>query len=87
MTKFSPEVMKARFWELTDVKEALLAELKPLQEVRDGLRDTLRGPLAELKAAKKAVVAVERPRMGEIDTEMATIARALKQKVGPRPGS
>ncbi len=85
MDKFTPEVMRVRFWELFDMKEALTEELKPLRDHRDALRDALRGPLAEFKLAGKACVAAERPRMGEIDEEMATIARALKQKVGPRP--
>ncbi len=87
MVKFTPEVMQARFWELSDAREALVEETKPLREHRDALCDALRGPLAAMKAAKVAVVAVERPRMAEIDMEMATIARALKQNVGPRPSS
>lgn len=84
MVEFTPEVMRARFWELTEKREALVEEVQPLREHCDALRDALRGPMVEFKAAKMAVVAVERPRMGEIDAEMATLARALKQVVGPR---
>ena len=83
--QFDPKVMRARFWELTDVKEVLEAELAPLKKHRNALRDALRGPMADYRAAKAAVVAVERPRMGEIMGEMAVIARAMGQKVGPRP--
>ena len=82
---YSKETMRQRFWELTDAKEALTKELGPSRKKRDALRDMLREPLAEFRAAGRAVAAVERPRMGEIDMEMATLARALGNKVGPRP--
>lgn len=84
---YTPAAMRARFWELTDAKEALIVELAPVRKKRDALRDKLRGPTAEYKAAKQAVVAIERPRMGEIDMEMAVLARALGNKVGERPES
>ncbi len=85
MVEFTPEVMRTRFWELFGKKEDLVAELKPLRDHAAKLREAVRGPLAELHVAQRACVAVERPRMAEIDTEMATLARALKQKVGERP--
>lgn len=81
---YTKEAMRERFWELTDQKDVLIAELTPSREKRDALRDALRGPTEEYKAAKRAVVVIERPRMGEIDTEMAVLARALGNKVGPR---
>ncbi len=84
MSAYDKETMRARFWELTDLKDALNAELAPLRKVRNDIRDKLRKPTEEYKAAKQAVVDVERPRMGEIDTEMAVLARALGNKVGPR---
>lgn len=87
MVKFTPEVMRDRFWALIDEKEALVEELSPLAKHRDVLRDALRGPLMEFKQAKKACNVVSRPRMGVIDTEMAALARALGNKVGPRPAS
>ncbi len=82
---YSKDAMRQRFWELTDQKEALTRELEPSRKKRDALRDMLRKPMAEFRAAKRAVVAVERPRMGEIDMEMAVLARALGNKVGARP--
>lgn len=85
VSQFKPEVMKARFWELTAQKEALNSELEPFRKHRDALRDELRPRLAEFRAAGKAVAEVERPRMGEIDAELAVLARALGQKVGSRP--
>ena len=85
MTAYSKEAMRERFWELTDQKDALNAELAPLRKTRNAQRDKLRKPTEEYKGAKLAVVAVERPRMSEIDSEMAVIARALGNKVGPRP--
>lgn len=84
-SQFDPAVMKARFWELTSQKEVLEAELAPLKEKRDTIRDALRGPTAKYREAKAAVIAVERPRMAEIMSEMALIARALGQKIGERP--
>ena len=85
MSAYTPEAMKKRFWELTDAKNALIEEAAPSRKIRDELRDALRGPTAEYKAAKQAVIDIERPRMGEIDTEMAVLARALGNKVGKRP--
>ncbi len=82
---YTPKAMRQRFWELTDEKGAFNRELAPSRKKRDALRDKLRAPVAEYKAAKKAVVAIERPRMGEIDMEMAVLARALGNKVGVRP--
>lgn len=81
---YSPEVMRKRFWELTDKKDELNKELAPLRKERDALRDKMRKPMGELKAAQVAVVNVERPRMGKIDMEMAVLARALGNKIGPR---
>ncbi len=78
--------MQARFWELTNAKEAVLAKSAPSRKLRDDLRDKLRDPLAAFKAAKLAVISIERPKIGEIDTEMSMLARALANKVGPRPG-
>ena len=82
---YTKEAMRERFWELTDRKDALIEELAPHRKKRDALRDKLRAPQAEYKAAKLAVVAIERPRMAEIDMEMAVLARALGNKVGARP--
>ncbi len=82
---YSKEAMRERFWELTDQKDALIVELTPSREKRDALRDAMREPAAELKAAQLAVVEIERPRMGEIDMEMSRLARALGGKTGPRP--
>lgn len=82
---YSKDTMRERFWELTDQKDKLNAELAPHRKKRDALRDKLRGPQAQYKAAKKAVVAIERPRMGEIDMERAVLSRALGNKVGERP--
>ncbi len=84
MSAYSKETMRERFWELTDQKDALNAELAPHRKTRDRLRDKLRAPVAAHRDAKRAVADIERPRMGEIDNEMAVIARALGNTVGPR---
>ncbi len=85
MTKYSKEAMRDRFWELTAAQEAILAKSAPTRKLRDDLKEKLREPLAAFKAAKIAVVKIERPMLGEIDMEKAMLARALGQKVGPRP--
>ncbi len=84
---YTPEAMRARFWELYDEKEALNEEIAPLRKKRDDMRDKLRGPVAEYKEAKMAFVKLSRPRMGKIDMEMAVLARALGNKVGIREGA
>ncbi len=85
MTKYSKETMRERFWELTEAKEAVIAKSAPTRKLRDDLKEKLREPLAAFKAAKLAVVKIERPALGEIDMEMAMLARALGNKVGSRP--
>ncbi len=85
MTKYSKETMRERFWELTAEKAAVLAKSAPARKLRDDLKEKLRDPLAAFKAAKLAVVKFERPAVSEMDTEMAMLARALGNKVGPRP--
>ncbi len=85
MVKYSKETMRERFWELTREKEAVLAKSAPARKLRDDLKEKLRDPLAAFKAAKLAVVAIERPVVSDRDTEMAMLARALGNKVGPRP--
>ncbi len=85
MTKYSKETMRERFWELTREKEAVLAKSAPARKLRDDLKEKLRDPLAAFKASKLAVVAIERPAIGALDTEMAMLARALGNKVGSRP--
>ncbi len=85
MVKFTPEEMRARFWELTTAREAVLVKSAPAKKLRDDLKEKLRDPLAAFKAAKVAVNKIERVALGEIDREMAMLARALSQKVGPRP--
>ena len=87
MSAYTKDAMCERFWGLFDQKEALIEELAPSRKKRDELRNKLRPLVAEYKAAKLDVVAIERPRMGEIDSEMAVIARALGNKVGERPGA
>ena len=85
MSAYTKPAMRDRFWELTDHKDALNDELAPLRQERDAQRDKLRQPTEAYKAAKRAVVDVERPHMGEIDNEMAVLSRALGGKVGERP--
>ncbi len=85
MSAYNKETMRERFWELTAQKEALAAKTAPYREKRDALRDALRDPMAEYKASQLAVVAMERPLMGEINMEMAVLARGLGNKVGLRP--
>ncbi len=85
MAKYSKETMRERFWELTREKEAVLAQSAPARKLREDLKEKLRDPLAAFKAAKLAVVAIERPVVSDLDTEMAMLARALGNKVGARP--
>ncbi len=84
MEKYSKETMRARFWELMSAKEAVLVKSAPTRKLRDDLKEKLRDPLAAFKAAKLAVVKLERPVLSEISMEMAMLARALGNKVGPR---
>ncbi len=83
---YPPEAMKKRFWELFDQKEEVDKDLAPLRKKRDDMRDALRGPVAEHKAAQQAVLKVERVRTVKIDMEMAVLARALGNNPGARNG-
>ncbi len=82
MSSYDPEVMKLRFWELTAMKEAVAKEMAPLQAKVDEMRDALRPMNADYKAMCIELRDAKDP---ELDREMATLARALKNKVGKRP--
>ncbi len=82
--KFDKDTMRKRFWELYDQKKTLEKNLAPLRQKRKEFQEKLRPLVQAYKELKQDVIAVERPLMGEIDMEMAVIARALGNKVGPR---
>ncbi len=82
MSSYDPEVMKLRFWELTAMKEAVAEEMAPLQTKVDEMRDALRPMNADYRAT---CIELRDARDPAIDQEMATLARALKNKVGKRP--
>lgn len=84
-TPYSTEAMQRRFWELTKQKEVFKEEIAPLREQYDLLAAKM-GPLqAQKKKIGTAIKDAERPVMPAIDGELATLARALGNKVGPRP--
>ncbi len=82
MSSYDPEVMKLRFWELTAMKEAVAETTAPLQAKADEMRERLRPMNAEYR---KMLIELRDARDPAIDREMATLARALKNKVGLRP--
>ncbi|HDZ37398.1 MAG TPA: hypothetical protein ENH62_03760 [Marinobacter sp.] len=85
-SKYSKEDMRQRFWELTAEKEVLVAEVAPIRARHDAIRAKMAPLQAELIEVKAELIAVERPRLAELDNERATLARALSNKVGDRPG-
>ena len=83
--KYTPEDMRARFWEVTAEKEALVLAVAPIRERHDAIRAAMAPLQAELNAVKAELIAAERPMLAELDQERATLARALNNKVGERP--
>ncbi len=85
--KYSKEDMRARFWELTTAKEALVEKVAPIRARHDEIRRAMEPIQAELNEVKKELIAAERPMLAEIDNEMTALARALGNRVGTRPES
>lgn len=83
--KYTPEDMRARFWEVTAEKEALVEQVAPIRARHDAIRAKMAPLQAELNEVKAELIAAERPMLSELDGERATLARALNNKVGERP--
>ena len=81
----SKPALRARFWELTDAKEAATERDQPLWDQRAALLVEMQPLEARLREINQDIKA-DRPARVEIDEEMALISRALGGKVGPRPG-
>lgn len=79
-TDFSPEKLKARFWELTDKYDEYEAKLAPL---RKQLEKALDGTRKEEEAAR-AKIKKAREGLYELEMERAAVARALGGKTGAR---
>lgn len=79
---FTEDAMRARFAELTQAREAILAISTPLRQSRDAAvnaaRDAETAMNAEIKAAEAGLF--------EIDMERGALARALKGQTGDVEG-
>lgn len=78
---FSPEVLRKRFHENRDERDAILAKSTPLREERDRLIHQNNDRIAELNAQIKEAEAG----LFDLDMEAGTLVRALGGKTGPRP--
>jgi uncharacterized coiled-coil DUF342 family protein len=74
---FTKEAMAARREELTKARASLTAKSDPLRKQREDVRAKLAPLEAQLRDISAKINAVERPALGEIDNELAAIARAL----------
>ncbi len=82
---FTIEKMRARFWEATAEKETVVAKANPKRDARDELLKKMAPLEAKLRGLNAEIAEIERPALSELDGELARLARALGNKVGPRP--
>lgn len=78
-----PAAMRARFHELSDQRDAILARSGPLRAKRDQLVNDLQEKVKDLNAQIKAA----EKNLGDIENERGALVRALKGKTGERPSS
>lgn len=83
MTK---EQMRARYWELEDLRDAVIAKSKPLRDQRVKLEKEMEPIELKLQELKKAIIDIERPDLPAIDQERAMIVKAIGARIGERPG-
>lgn len=76
----TPEQMRARFHELGNQREKILAESTPLRQVRDAIVREVEPRIKELERQFKKI---EEP-LFDLDMERAALARALKGKTGDK---
>src|SRR5687768_4365930 len=69
--------LRAAYKRLESEKEKLQAKSAPLRKRRDALRDKLSKDEVELRELNQKIAKIERPRMGEIDNQLAGLARAM----------
>ena len=81
---FSKDRMRKRFWEATAEKEAIVAEAGPLREQYNALRARQCDLQEEIRQVVAEMHAIERPRLPELDAELAFLAKGLGGKVGER---
>jgi hypothetical protein len=81
MSDFSPETMRARFYQLKAQVAAIEAEAKPLRDEYDKLSQD---SAARLKALADRFKPIEAPLFG-MKNELGMLARALGGKTGKPP--
>lgn len=85
--KYDIEDMRVRFWEVTDKIAEVDAKTVNLKKKTYEIRDILDPIKKELKITQAKIQEIEEPMLPELKMELATLARALGSKVGPRPES
>lgn len=80
---YSPEAMRAKFWELTRAAEEIRSRSLPLRAERDKI---IADTAPRLKKLEREYKDIEAP-LYEIERERALLARALGGKTGQPPES
>lgn len=81
---FSKDEMRKRFWRATAEKETIVAEAAPYREQYDALRARQCELQDEIREVVAKAHAIERPRLPDLDAELAFLAKGLGGKVGER---
>lgn len=85
MPPITKDAMRERFWEAFAEKEVLDEKTAPMKAKRDELVERYSPLEVEIKTIGREIRAMEQPLRAELDQELAMIARALGNNVGPRP--
>lgn len=83
-TDFSPDAMRARFWEASAQRDAMRREMAPLQKRRDVLAGKIAALEEDIRPVNQELKAAVAP-IAEFDNEIAALARALGGKTGEPP--
>lgn len=78
--KDHPRLLKV-FEELQEERNVLVEKLQPYLDQEARLQAEIQPLQAKLRAVQKDRIAIERPALPEIDTQMAAIARAAGAKL------
>lgn len=81
--KFTPEAMRARFHELADERDAILADIAPLRAKRDAIVNEAQALMASARPLEADIREREAP-LADIGLEIRALVRALNGQTGER---
>lgn len=79
--------LRAMMEKLNKEREEILARSEPLRRQRDILTQQIAPVLNEIKRLEREFIAIERPRLAEIDNQRGALAKAMGGRSLSQPGA